>query len=271
MIRFNSLLLISVMICLYTANAAAYQDPPERGYWWYETSPKKAEKKQEKQIPEIPNYTPEEMLVMDPDQLKEYAEQVTKEAIRVPSEENVKRHYLVQDLIRRKARAFTNVSEMVWQKYPELTTAKDNPITTPGRNAMTRAQIEERRQELARARKDYALLYFHSQNCQFCQAQDQILPHVISRLGWHVKPIDIDESPGLAGQLGVETVPALILISKRSKEFFPVTTGVASVTEIESHLFRAIRLLRGETTPNNFNLYDFQKGGGYDVETQQGG
>ncbi len=271
MIRLTPLFLIGVMICLYTADAAAYQDPPERGYWWYETPPKQQEKTEEEPPPEIPDYTPQQMMTMDPDMLKEYAEQVTKEAIRVPSEENVKRHYLVQDLIRRKARAFTNVSEMVWQKYPEMTTAKDNPITAPGRNALTRAQVEERRQELAHARKEFALLYFRSDTCKFCRAQDQIIPHVVSRLGWQVKPIRIETDTTLANKLGVETVPTLILISKGSQEFFPVTTGVASVTEIESHLFRAIRLLRGETTPDNFNLYDFQKGGGYDVETQHGG
>jgi len=271
MIRLKPLFLIGIMICLHTANAVAYQAPPERGYWWYETPPKQEEKKEVEQTPEIPDYTPQQMMAMDPDMLREYAEQVTKEAIRVPSEENVKRHYLVQDLIRRKARAFTNVSEMVWQKYPELTTAKDNPITAPGRNALTRAQVEERRQELAQARKEFALLYFRSDTCEFCRAQDQIIPHVVSRLGWHVKPINIETDSTLANKLGVETVPTLILISKGTQDFFPVTTGVASVTEIESHLFRAIRLLRGETTPDNFNLYDFQKGGGYDVETQQGG
>ena len=261
----NQLKLIGVLVgFLQAASAFAGNTPPDRGYWWYETPPKQ-EMKKSKDLTKMPSYTIEQMMIMDPDKLREYAEQVTKEAIRVPTEENVKQHYLVQDVIRRKARAFTNVSEMVWQKYPELTTAKDNPLTTPGRNAMTKAQIEERRRKLAQSQKDYALLYFRSQNCQFCQAQDQILPHVVSRLGWHVKPIDIDDNPGLANQLGVETVPALILISKKSKDFFPVTTGVASVTEIESHLFRAIRLLRGETTPDNFNLYDFQRGGGYDV------
>ena len=274
MIRFKLLLLIGIMICLHTANGGAYQDPPERGYWWYETPPKQEEKKELKQTPEIsapeiPDYTPQQMMVMDPDMLKEYAEKVTKEAIRVPSEKNVKRHYLVQDLIRRKARAFTNVSEMVWQKHPELTTAKDNPITAPGRNALTKAQVEERRKELNHARKEFALLYLRSDTCKFCRAQDQIMPHVVSRLEWQVKPINIDTNPNLANKLGVETVPTLILISKGSQDFFPVTTGVASVTEIESHLFRAIRLLRGETTPGNFNLYDFQKGGGYDVQIGQ--
>ncbi|WP_020678080.1 conjugal transfer protein TraF [Geopsychrobacter electrodiphilus] len=269
MIRLKSLFLIGVLICLRTTNATAYQNPPERGYWWYETPPKQEEQTEEEQSPTIPDYTSQQMMVMDSDKLKEYAEQVTKEAIRVPSEENVKRHYLVQDVIRRKARAFTNVSEMVWQKYPELTTAKDNPLTAPGRNALTRAQVEERRQELALARKDFALLYLRSDTCEFCQAQDQIIPHVASRLGWKVKPINIDTDSELAKRLGVETVPTLILISKGSQEFFPVTTGVSSVTEIESHLFRAIRLLRGETTPDNFNLYDFQKGGGYDVQNRQ--
>lgn len=261
-------LFLAGFFCLVTQVLAAYQEPPKRGYWWYETPPKEEEQKKEEAAP-LPDYTPQQMMEMDPDMLKEYADKALKEAIRVPTEENVRRHYLVQDVIRRKARAFTNVSELVWQKYPELTTAKDNPLTTPGRNAMTRAQIEERRQKLAQAREEFALLYFRSNSCAFCQAQDQILPHVTSRLGWQVKPIDIETQPQLAARLGVETTPTLILIRKGSRDFFPVTTGVSSVMEIESHLFRAIRLMRGEITPENFNLYDFQKGGGYDVQVRQ--
>jgi conjugal transfer pilus assembly protein TraF len=38
---------------------------------------------------------------MDPDRLRDYAETVKKEAVRLPNEANVRRHYVVQDLIRR--------------------------------------------------------------------------------------------------------------------------------------------------------------------------
>jgi len=263
-----ALLLLVVAAGHARAATDTRHDDPKRGYWWYERPPQEKEKK-DGETPAIPDYTVDEMMSMDPDRLREYAEQVLEEAVRVPTEKNVRRHYLVQDVIRRKALAFVNTSEMVWQKYPELTTAKDNPLTTPGRKALTRAQVEERRRKLAEAKDEFALLYFRSDSCSFCQAQDAIMPHFISRVGWQVKPINIEDNPDLAARLGVETTPALILIRRGSDDFFPVTTGVASVMEIEKHLFRAIRLMRGEVTPENFNLYDFQRGGGYDVQARR--
>lgn len=266
--RVATLLLLFVLV--HNGQAFA-KEKPDRGYWWYETPPKKEAKedKPEAKQPAIPEYTTEELMTMDPDKLKDYYETVTKEAVRLPTEENVTRSYRVLDVIRRKTRAFMNVSEMVWQKNPELTTARDNPVTAPGRRAMTGVKMEERRQKLAEARSQYALLYFRSDTCPFCNAQDQIMPYLVSRIGWQVKPIDIDSNANLAAKLGVSTTPSLILIRKGSQDFFPVTAGVASVEEIEQHLFRAIRLIEGATSPENFNLYDFQKGGGYDVQARQ--
>jgi conjugal transfer pilus assembly protein TraF len=241
-----------------------YQRERHRGWWWYEDPPKKPEEKPPAALP-VPEFTPEQLAEMDPDRLKDYADQVLKEAVRLPSEANVHRHYRVQDVIRRKAMAFTNASEMIWQKYPELSTAKDTPVAAPGRRAVTREQGEERLRILAMARDDFALLYFRSDECPFCQDQDGILSYLQSRIGWEIEPIDIDLAGELATRLGVRTTPSLVLIQKGNPEFFPIATGVTSAEEIENHLFRAVRLLTGTVTPDNFNLYDFQRGGGFDA------
>ena len=88
----------------------------------------------------------------------------------------------------------------------------------------------------------------------------------MQKYGWEIKRIDRDVNPSLAARLGVESVPALILIYKGSREHIPVSAGVASLSDIEERLYRGIRLLKGETTPENWSLYDFQKGQGFDVK-----
>jgi conjugal transfer pilus assembly protein TraF len=40
---------------------------------------------------------------------------------------------------------------------------------------------------------------------------------------------------------------------------------------MEERLYRGIRLLKGETTPENWSLYEFQKGQGFDVKAPQSG
>ncbi|MBE0574409.1 MAG: conjugal transfer protein TraF [Desulfuromonadales bacterium] len=248
------------------SGADVYRKEAQKGWWWYEDPPP-VRQEEKPQHPALPAFTPEQLWTMDADQLREYAEEIKKEAVRLPSEENVRRHYVVQDVIRRKAVAFANASEVVWQKHPELSVAKDSPLAAPGRKAVTREKVEERERVLANSRERFALLYFRSEGCSFCQEQEGILGYFRERFGWTIKPIDVDARPDLASRFGIQTTPALFLIQRGSNEFIPVTAGVASASEIETKLYRGIRLLRGEVSPENFNLYDFQKGGGFDVET----
>ena len=69
----------------------------------------------------------------------------------------------------------------------------------------------------------------------------------------------------MSDRFGIETVPALILIYRDSKEHIPVSAGVASLSDIEERLYRGIRLLKGEITPENWSLHEFQKGQGFDA------
>jgi len=254
-----------LILLLFPGRSGAYHAEIGKGWWWYEDPPKTEPEKKLKE-PILPEYSPEELWAMDPDRLRDYAETVKKEAVRLPSEANVRRHYQVQDIIRRKAVAFANASELIWQKHPELSVAKDVPLAAPGRNAVTREKVVERERELAAGRDEFALLYFRSEGCPFCEEQEAILDYFRKRFGWTVKAIDVDRNPALAGRLGVQTTPTLMLIRKGVPDTLPITVGVASAAEIEARLYRGIRLLRGDVTPENFNLYDFQKGGGFDVE-----
>ncbi|MDY0227137.1 MAG: conjugal transfer protein TraF [Desulfomicrobium apsheronum] len=253
------------LLVTVSARAKVYGEKGQKGWWWYEDPPKQEQEAQDKNLPKEPVYSVDQMASMDTDQLKEYAERVLKEAVRNPTETNVREFYTVQDVIRRKALAFTNASDLVWQKYPELSVAKDDPLAAPGREAVTRQRLAEQERTLAGAREDFALLYFHSDVCPFCHEQETILQYFMDKFRWQVKPIDIERQPQLASRFGILTTPALMLIQREPPDYIPVTAGVASVAEITARVFRGIRLLRGEITPDNFNLYEFQQGGGFDV------
>jgi conjugal transfer pilus assembly protein TraF len=246
--------------------AGIYGKEAQKGWWWYEDPPA-VQQEEKSEAPDLAPYTPDQLWTMDADELRQYAEEVKKEAVRLPSEQNVRRHYVVQDVIRRKAVAFANASEMVWQKYPELSVAKDSPLAAPGRKAVTREKVEERERVLEKSRENFALLYFKSESCPFCTDQESILGYFQDRFRWTIKPIDVDLRPEVASRFDIRTTPALVLIQRGARDFIPVTVGVASASEIESKLYRGIRLLKGEVSLENFNLYEFQKGGGFDVET----
>lgn len=240
-----------------------------KGWWWYEPLPSVADSKEKSVEPKLQRYALDQLANMDPDDFQKYAEKVKKDAVRQPTEENVMHYYEVQEVARTKAVAFANASQLIWQKYPNLSVAKDYPIATPGRNALTRQQSEERERFLAQARDEFALLYFRADSCEFCSEQDGILDFFTERYGWQVKSIEIDEQPGLAGKFNIQTTPTLVLIHRDSPDFIPVTAGVASASEIEEKLYRGIRLLKGEVGTEDFGLYEFQRGGGFDPKRER--
>ena len=81
----------------------------------------------------------------------------------------------------------------------------------------------------------------------------------------------MNQNPELAARLGVNTTPSLILIRKGNEGYIPVSTGVTTLDDMEQRLYRGIRFLNGETTPENWSLYEFQKGQGFDTGAPLGG
>lgn len=261
----------ALLLVFFAATASAgYYSDSGKGWWWYQKEPEKKDEKerkkpQTKKTPAFSDYTYDEIWNMHPDDFEKFAESLKKKAVQNPSEENVKDYYEVQEIARKKALAFTNVAQYVWQKYPELTTAKDYPIATPGNLSRVEQIREEKNRKLQENREEFALVYFYRTDCGYCRQQQPIIDWFTGATGWQVKRINVEENPALAGRFGIETTPAMILIQKGNQDFFPVSSGLITAEEIEDKTYRAVRLLKGEITPEDFSLYDFQKGGGFDV------
>jgi conjugal transfer pilus assembly protein TraF len=132
------------------------------------------------------------------------------------------------------------------------------------------AQITEERQRTLRDnRDDFALIYFQRPDCSYCDEQAHILDWFTGESGWTVKRVNTRENPGLAAKFNVEITPTLILIQKGNQEYLPVSAGVISADEIEDKAYRAVRLLKGEISPEEYSLYEFQKGGAFDVKKRR--
>ena len=233
------LILALALVSLATTADAGYYSDSGRGWWWYEKEPEKQREKeppkqpQAKRLPSLRDHTYDEIWNMHPDDFEKFAEGLKRKAVQSPSEENVKEYYEVQEIARKKALAFTNVAQYVWQKYPELTTARDYPIATPGNLSRVGQIQEEKSRKLRDNREEFALVYFFRTDCGYCQQQQPIIDWFSNATGWQVKRINIGESPGLASRFGVETTPTMILIQKGNKDFFPVSSGLITAEEIE--------------------------------------
>lgn len=265
--------LIALCLCLLARMALAEEQPfynaAKKGWFWYEEPAPEVEAEEEpspepRPLPSLANYSTEQLWDMHPDDFQALLMEFQKKAVQRPTEENVHKYLTMQDIARRKAAAYANVASFVIQKYADLDVGRDYPVAAPGAVAKIKMQKEEISATIQAASADHALLYFTSQNCPFCLEQRQILRFFTDRYGWQVKEIDIDGAPGMAARFGIQTTPTLLLIGKDKPDYIPVASGVVAMEELERSLYRSVRILNGQISPQEYSVYDFQKGGGLD-------
>lgn len=240
-------------------------DGPKKGYWFYCKEP--VEETDEEKIvrKELPNPPPhEEMMKMHPDDLKVLQEEYLKEAVWKSEPEKVLNYYMVHDVIRRKSLAFTAVSQVVMLQNPDLNVWGQYSKTNPGVSEAKRVRQETTTVGLSKYRQNYALLVFTKPTCGYCSIQKSILAHFSERHGWHVKEIDITRNTQAATRFNINYTPVTIVIERNSDNWMPVAVGEEPLPSIEENTYRAIRLLRGDTSPTQFFNMDFEDGGVYD-------
>jgi len=248
-----------------------YSDETKQGWWWYKDPPKpmpKVEKKGEtskkRRIPSLKNHSMEQLWAMHPDDFQELLLDFQKKAVQSLKEEDVKEYRIVQDIARRKALAYTNVDMYVAQTNPQLSLEREAPVSQAGTSARLRIQEEDKKKVLVGARNDFALVYFSSPECPYCIEQDRIMQYFINKYGWSVKKVDFRSNPGLAAKFNITQTPSLLLIAKGAKDSIPISSGVLALPTIEERVYRGVRLIRKEITPQDYATYEYQKGGAYD-------
>jgi conjugal transfer pilus assembly protein TraF len=258
-----------------TAGGKFSYDDSRRGWWWYEEEPVKNKDKNEKQeekkeakparvLPSLKDYTTEQLWNMHPDDFQPLAKEFLKKAVQTPTIETVREFYIMLDMARMKSHVFQNVAGAVWQMYPELSLNADLPSATAGRVAQIKMTNKETISKIKASSRDFALVYFYAENCEFCRVQNEVLEYFIDKYGWEVKRVEIHEHPELAERFDVKITPYVILIYRESKDQFPVSIGVSSLDEMEDRIYRGIRLLSGEISPEAYSMYEFQRGGKLD-------
>lgn len=268
---------VIVIICLTVTSVVGAEANEEkrsidrdqkRGWWWYKAEPEttkdEEKEKKDKRLPSMSGYTNKTLWEMHPDDFSPLMMAFHKKAVMSPTMENVRDYYQIQDIARRKALAFTNVASAVVQQHPEFSTEADFPTAMPGKAALAKQQAKEITNKISQAREQFGLIYFYSPFCEFCKAQDGIMQFFMEKYQWNVKRVDITVHTDIAETFGVSGVPYLLLIRRGSDDAMPVSVGVVALSDLENRLYRAIRLLSKEITAEEFSMYEFERGKGFD-------
>lgn len=243
------------------AESHGYHDGVRRGWYWYEKQKAPAPEAPEgaaaapKTYPSLRGVTNRRLWDMDPDEFRALQEGIQKKAVRDPSPENIAEMMRVNDIARRKSLAYMNAMQAFLQSNPQYDMRTVYPDAAPGRRALAGQRMDEVSGRLAAEKGAYGLIYFHAPGCRYCEAQSGILDWFRREYGWDIRGYDVKERPDLARAFGVETVPSLFLIARRDGAHIPVAAGVVSVDEISERLYRGVRLLAGEITPEQYTTW----------------
>lgn len=240
----------------------------KHGYWWYQKcSPTEAVKKDKDAHPDLgPPPSEEQLAKLYPTDVEKLIQQYRDYALWKLTPQHVTWYYQLQDFARRRSQAFTDVTKYVMQTEPQLNVQTEYPENDPGlaaRNSDMNNAISAR---LDAERDDAAMIIFTKKNCSYCVAQRSALKYFEQKHGWIVKEIDVDDHPEAKAKFGIEYEPTSIVVFKGTDKWFPVSVGVETTSGIEENLYQALRLLHGETKPEDFSLYGFQEGGVYDTD-----
>ena len=205
------------------------------------------------QVSQIRKYTPQEMMKMHPDLIKAHLEIMLKRAVHEPTLEHVKDYYEVQDVVRRKALAFANVSTALMRLNPEL--SGDVNTAPVAKRLLLAARSADISKTILNAKDKFALVYFYEPDCPFCRQQSSILQHFELEYGWLIRRVQLSEAPALAEKFGIETVPYIILVSRQTGKHIPVGYGVVTLNKFTRNVYQGIRFLNGQVSPEQFNIY----------------
>jgi len=210
------------------------------------------------------DFTPQQLWDMKPKEFGALLEAFKEQSVWRPTEQHVHDTYSMIDLARRKSAAFANVQQYVVNKYPEISTERDYPTSMPGKEAVRVSKMEEIKARVAQAAGQYGLIYFWKPGCPYCEAEEKILKHFVASRRFDVQPVNIQEQPWIAEQFGITITPSLVLIKRGNSQPLPISYGVIALDELEARVFNGVRLLDGQTTPEQYGVRDFERGGAFD-------
>jgi len=257
--RHKFLLAMALLPCI--AGAAPGQ---KHGLFWYETPPKPEAVNDEYPKPIVPDA--DTLFKMHPKQIRKLLNDTLEYAVYALTPESTLDYYKVQDAMRRKSAAFTNLAGYVMLQNTSLNGAMDYPVTKPG-NAVRAKQFDQSiTNKIKAGRSEYALLYFTQPNCAYCVQQSQILENFKRETGWLIKEVDILRQPEAAAKFNVDRTPVTVLIKKGAgaNDWMPVSVGIDSLSNLKGNLYRLIRQLNGEASPQQFYMDESQKNGFFD-------
>lgn len=221
---------------------------PDRGFNWY-PDPREEIKPPEKKKPEEKPKTIYEMTTLD--EIKKELERLKGAAVVNPTEKNVLAFLKAQNFVMDKSSMFADVSRRVVWANPEVNYSARSPTVNFARDK-EKSRTETKRSENLRALSEtHGILFFARSDCDFCHDQAPVLKAFSKSSGMPVLTVTLDGKPipmfpdakpdnGISmlasNGNGIQIVPAIFLIDRKTQQMIPLGTGVVAGEELAERI-----------------------------------
>lgn len=221
---------------------------PDRGFNWY-PDPKEEIKPQEKKKAEEKPKTIYEMTSLD--EIKKELDRLKGEAVVNPTEKNVLAFLKAQNFVMDKASMFADVSRRVVWANPEVNYSARSPTVNFARDRAKSRTDTKRDENLKSLSETHGILFFARSDCDFCHDEAPILKAFSIKTGMPVLTVSLDGKPipmfpdakpdnGISmiasSGNGIQTVPAVFLIDRKTQKMIPLGTGVIASEELAERI-----------------------------------
>lgn len=218
---------------------------PDRGFNWYPPNAPNNKPAQSKKPIEAKPKTIKDMKTLA--EVTKELDRLKGAAILNPTEKNILQYLEAQTWVYDKSATFADATQRVVWANPQV----DYNNRSPTANASLinkRERTRKAEQQLAvNLSQDYGVVFFFRGDCPYCHEQAPVLKYMQNIYGLPVIPISMDggrlpeyPSPradnGISMQVshgeGITTVPAIYLVEKKTKQSYPLGTGMVPLDEI---------------------------------------
>ncbi|MEQ1591427.1 MAG: conjugal transfer protein TraF [Thiobacillaceae bacterium] len=215
---------------------------PERGFNWYPPDVPPANK--EKKVDAKPKSI-KDMVTME--ELKKELARLKDLAIMQPTQANVLTYLEAQTYVMDKSSVFADIARRVVWATPSVDYNNRSPTANYAQLNKKDMRRDAQQQTLAELSRDYGLMFFFRSDCPYCHQQAPVLRLLENIYGLPVMGVSLDGgtlpqfpdarrdngiSMTVSNGQGIQTVPALFLVQRETRQAIPVGTGALAIDEI---------------------------------------
>ena len=236
----------------------------ERGFNWYPPDKKPRKKPEEqKKADERPVAAKPKNLreIKDLEELQREIKRIKETAIFDPTPANVHRYLQAQEYVMSQSQLFADTARrVVWQSPDVDYTVKAPQAAYSVTNQ--RIRVTNRRYEvLKEIGKTHGLLYFFKSDCAYCNDMSPVMKAMEAQYGIEVLAVSLDGRPtkdfpsprrdnGISKFVsrgeGIQTVPAVYLVSNDKKTVMLLGTGALAMDEVAERVRVMLTTKAGE-------------------------